>query len=118
MVNLDNLQNINTINITTNLTGDAFLDTAVTSANTQTDGFFGLIIGIAIYISIMYMATKQDSLFALDFIKASVLGSGLTLTFMILLLALDMISSYVHLMYFVIIFIISVVIAYVMREKE
>lgn len=118
MVNLSKLQEIDTLQISVNLSDPEILNTAVETSNSTTDGFFGLIIGIAIYIVLVYLATRQDSLFSLDLPKSSVLGSGVSLIILIILLSLNMISSFIHLMLFAFIFIVSLVITYLLREKE
>jgi len=118
MVNLSKLQEIEPINLSINLTDSDLLGTAVSSANETTGGYLGLGIGIVIYIFLMYIATKEGSLISLDFIKSSVFSSGIVIVVMLLMLGLNMISNFMHLMWFVVIFIISLLISYVLKDKE
>jgi len=118
MVNLSKLSEIEPINLTVNLTDPNILNTAVTSANETSGGYLGIGISIAIYIFTIYIATKQESLFSFDFIKSSVLASGVTIVVGLLLLSLDITSSFQHLMFFVVIFILSVLAAYIFKDKE
>lgn len=118
MVNLSKLQDIEPLNISANLTDPDILNTAVTSANDVTNGFLGLGISIAIYVFTMYIATKPDSGFSLDFIKASVLASGISIVVGLVMIALDMTSSFSHLMLFVVIFVLSVLMAYILKDRE
>ena len=118
MVNLSNLQDIQPLNLSVNLTNPDILDTAVSTANETTGGYLGLGIGIILYIYLMYLSTREGSLISLDFVKASVLSSGVTITVMLLMLGLDMISSFIHLMWFVVIFVLSLLGAYFLKDKE
>lgn len=118
MVNLSNLQDIEPINISVNLSNPDIMNTAVSTANESTGGYLGLGIGIVIYIMMIYIATKEDGIMKMDFIKASLLGSGVSLTVMLLMLGLDMISSFIHLMWFLVIFILSLLGAYVLKDKQ
>lgn len=118
MVNLSNLQNIEPLNISANLTDPNILNTAVSTANDVTNGYLGLGISIAIYIFTIYIATKSNSGFSLDFIKASVLASGVSIVIGLVMISLDMTSSFVHLMLFVVIFIMSVLMSYILKDKE
>jgi len=118
MVNLSKLQDIEPLNISANLTDPDILNTAVSSANDITNGYLGLGISIAIYIFTLYIATKAESGFSLDFIKASVLASGVSIVVGLLLLTLDITSSFSHLMLFVVIFVLSVLMSYILKDKE
>lgn len=118
MVNLSNLQEIEPLTLSINLTNPEILDTAVSTANETTGGYLGLGIGIVLYIYLMYVTTKEGSLFSLDFVKASLFSSGIVVVFMLLLLEFDMISSYIHLMWFVVIFTLSLVGSYILKDKE
>lgn len=118
MVNLSKLQDIQPINISANLTDPNILNTAVSSANDVTNGYLGLGISIAIYIFVMYVATKTDSGFSLDFIKSSVLASGVSIVLGLIMITLDMTSSFSHLMLFLVIFVLSVLMSYILKDKE
>jgi len=118
MVNLSELQNIEPINLSINLTNSEVLDIAVTTANESSGGYLGLGIGIVLYIYLMYVSTREGSLISLDFVKASLFSSGLVLVLMILLLSFDMISNFMHLMWFVVIFVLSLLGSYFLKDKE
>jgi len=118
MVNLSALQDIQPINLSVNLTDPNILNTAVTTANETTGGYLGLGIGIVLYITLVYISTQEGSVLSLDFIKASVFSSGVVIVIMLLMLGLDLVSSFVHLMWFVVIFLLSLIASYILKDKE
>lgn len=118
MVNLSNLQHIEPLNLSVDLTDPDILETAVATTNETTGGYFGLVVGIVIYIFLMYITTKENSEFSLDFIKASLMSSGLVIVIMVVMLALNMMASFLHLMWFVVIFLLSLLGAYFLKDKE
>jgi len=118
MVNLSKLSEIEPLNLSVNLTSTDILDTAVTSANETTGGYFGLGIGIILYVFLMYITTKEDSPFSFDFVKGSLFSSGIVIILLLVMLGLDLVSSFIHLMWFVVIFILSLLGAYFLKDSE
>lgn len=118
MTNLSKLGDIQPLNLSMDLTDPNILNTAVVVANDSTNGYLGLGIGVILYTYLMYISTKEESLFSFDFIKASVFSSGVTIVVMLIMLGLDLTGSFIHLMWFVLIFIMSLVGSYLLKDSE
>ncbi len=118
MVNLSELANIQPLNLSVNLSNPDILNTAVSSANTVTGDYFGLGIGLALYIIMIYIATSEKSLFSFDFIKASLFSSAIVIVVMTTLLAINISSNFYHLMIFVVLFLVSLLGSYMLKDKE
>ena len=77
------------------------------NANTQTQGYFGLGIMIVVFILLMIVLMAEQEIFKLGFLNSLVASSGISLLIGIILLISDISSSFQHVMWFAIIFIIA-----------
>ena len=90
----------------------------VTNANTSTDGYIGLIILILLYLFFNYILFKKDGLFQLDLVKANVMASGFVVVIGFVMLVSNLIGEFQHVMWFVLIFVVSIISSYFLKKKN
>lgn len=95
------------VNSTTDMTSSM-----INNANSTTDGYFGLGMLLIIFIYILIVLMTEQDVFRLDFISALASASGIVLLIGIVMLVVDAITSYQHVMWFAIIFIIALLAKY------
>ena len=82
------------------------------------DGLFGLGILVVIFFVLIITLSRQDDVYRFDFTRA-VLGSGsICLILGILMIAGDLISSFRHIIWFGLIFLISLMSSYYLKQKN
>jgi hypothetical protein len=79
----------------------------VSNANVQTQGYFGLGIMIVIFLVLLIVLMAEQDVFRFNFLAALVASSGLSLLVGLILLVSDIGTSFQHVMWFAIVFIIS-----------
>ncbi len=97
---------------------DQVLSNIVTNANTSTDGYFGLILFILIYMFLNYVLLRPDGLFRYDWVKGNVISSGVVVIIGFVSIVTGLTSNFQHVMWFVLIFIASVVSSYFLKKKN
>jgi uncharacterized membrane protein len=84
----------------------------IQNANQQTQGYFGLGIMLIIFIFLMIILMNENEVFRFSFSSAFLISSGVSLLIGIILLISDMASSYQHVVWFSILFMIALIIKY------
>lgn len=116
-MNITALQNITPFSVNNTLINNSqdLTTNIVNNANSVSGGYFGLgILLITFFVLMIFLMTDQD-VFRLDFLSSLVLSSGFCLVLGITLLVGDLISSYQHVMWFAILFMVAVVSKYYQR---
>ena len=80
----------------------------ISNGNTQTQGYLGLGIMITLFLVLLIILMADQDIFRLPFINSLIASSGLTLLVGITLLVSDIASSYQHVMWIAIIFIVAI----------
>lgn len=113
-MNISNLNNITPLEINNSLINNTseIVPNLVSNANILTDGYFGLGMMLVMFLFLLIILMAEQEVFRFKFSTALVASSGITLLFGIILLLTNTISNYQHLMWFAIIFLISLIMKY------
>lgn len=113
-INLTPLNNISTFEVNTSLINESstLAPNLVSNANTATNGYFGLGMLIVLFIFMMIIFMQDNEVFRFTFPQAFLGASGICTLVGIVLLVSDMISSFQHVMWFAILFLIALVVVY------
>jgi len=121
MVNWDHLNNMTDLNISQEIqiytNPDNLTLELVNKANETTGGWWGLGILTMFFISTMYMLVRTDGLFRLDGLRAALFSAGLTLVMGVLLLTLAIITSYRHVVWYGIVFVLCLIMVFFVKKK-
>ena len=103
---------------TTDITNpETAIPTLITTSNDVSEGYFGLGIMIAIFIVLLYTSFRQDGDIRLDISRSILMASGFSSIVGIILLATPITSSFVHVMWFLTIFIVMVVVMFNIKRR-
>ncbi len=118
-LNLTALKNMTPLEF--NTTGIADPETAVTTlitnSNDVSQGYFGLGIMLMIFIALVFVTFRQDGDIRMDIARSLLVSSGFSSILGIIMLAPPLISSFVHVMWFITIFLIMVVVVFNLKRK-
>jgi len=117
-----NITNINTTPINLDLsifsnTNGELITTASNNANNVTNGWFSIILLFAIFLFMLFELSKENGMFRINYIKATVISSGLTFVFGSILLISTIINNLYVLIWFGLIFLISLIVSTNEKEK-
>lgn len=82
-----------------------------------TNGYYGLGIMIIIFVFLAITLFREDEVFRLDLVRSIMFSSLFTLVIGIVLLATDFVTSFRHVVWFGIIFLLSVISLYYKKRK-
>lgn len=113
-MNLSNLNNITPYEVNNSLINETSLiiPNMISNSNTLTQGYFSLGIMIIIFISLLIILMADQEVFRLKFSNALAGATGITLLIGIIMLVSDISSSFYHVMWFAILFAVSLVIVF------
>lgn len=121
MVDWDYLQNITTINMT-NITDNLQDPTLITgalidSADTSSQGYLGLIIMLIMFIVLLFTLFRDDGDLRIDIARTIMFSSGIVSIVGFISLTLNIFSSFTHLMWFFVIFLVSTLSVLFLKKK-
>ena len=103
---------------TTNLTNaNDLVPTLINTTDNVSIGYFGLFAMIGIFIVMFFLTFKQDGDVRLDLARSMMISSGFTSIFGLVLLVTGLTSSFVHLMWFMTMFLVSIIIIFNLKRK-
>jgi len=113
-MNLTALNNIQPFEVNTSLINNsAEIGTnIVNNANVTSEGYFGLGVLVSIFLFCMIITTTQQDLFRLTFLQSLVFSSGIVTIIGILGLLGNIFSSFQHVMWFTLLFIVGLIATY------
>ncbi len=119
MVNLTALQNITAFELNTSIINDSnqIIPNLISNTNSLSNGWFGLLVMIAAFIYITWEVFRDDGLFRLDIIRSIVVSSGITTCLGMIAIISALITSYQHVLWFGVIFALSLLGAYILKQK-
>lgn len=119
-INLTALQNLEPITFnSTNITDSTeVVNTIVNTTDSVSGGYFGLVVMIGVFIVILFTTNRQEGDIRLDIIKSLTMASGFASIVGIVLLVSGLSSSFVHLMWFISLFMIMTLINYNVGRKN
>lgn len=117
-INITALNNIQPYVVNATLINDSttIIPGMIENANHTTGGFFGLGIMVMLWLLIFIISVTDQDLFRLTFLQAWVAASGIVTMIGIMGLVSNVFSSYQHVMWFAIAFIIGLVATY-LKDK-
>jgi len=118
-INFDALNNMTppVFNTTDISTPEEAVNTIVTTSNDVSGGYLGLGIMLAMFIVLVFALFRQDGDIRLDIARSLLISSGFVSIVGIIMLATNLVSSFVHVMWFLTIFLIMLVIVYNLKRK-
>lgn len=102
---------------TTNLTSNELIPNLISGANTNSEGYLGLGIMLSIFIVLVFTLYRDDSETRVDILRSIMMASGFVSILGIIMFASNIITSFVHIMWFIVIFIISFIFVMLQRQK-
>ena len=119
MVNLTALENLTPPDINISIVNDTtqIVPNLIANTNTLSDGWFGLLVMIGIFIWLFWLLFDDAGRFRLDIVKTLVFSSGITCIVGIIMLVTGLSTSFNHLMWFGTLFIISLIISFFLKQK-
>lgn len=118
-LNLEALKNMTPLEFNTSgiTNPETTITTLISNSNTVSEGYFGLGIMILIFAVLVYVTFRQDGDIRLDISRSILFSSGITSIIGIVLLVTPIISSFIHVMWFLTIFIIMLVVVFNLKRK-
>lgn len=89
----------------------------VSNANVQSQGYFGLALMIILFAMLMIVLMNLQDVFRFDFLSALSFSSGAALLLGMIMLVSGLSSSFGHVLWFAIIFILSLVAKYYQTKR-
>lgn len=121
MVNFDYLKN-NMTNLTidsTNLNESTnIIPALISESNDVSQGYLGLGIMLGIFLVLTYTLYRQDGDIRLDILRSIMKASGFASIIGVIMVVSGITTSFVHVMWFITIFIISLLSAYQLKKKS
>lgn len=119
MVNLTPLENLTPLVINTSIVEDIelIIPNLISNTNTQSDNWYGLMVMIVIFFYLMWRLIDESGRFRLDFIKATVYSSGVTVLIGSVMLATNITTTYNHVVWFTIVFTLAMISSWYLKNK-
>lgn len=115
---LQNMTTINMTNITDNLQDPTLITGAlIDAADTSSEGYFGLVIMLIMFIVLLFTLFRDDGDLKIDIARSIMFSSGIVSIVGFISLTLNIFSSFTHVMWFFVIFIISIVSILFLKKK-
>lgn len=118
-MNISALNNMTPLVFNTSDLTDAsnIVPSLVSTSNDVSQGYYGLGVMICIFLALLFISFKQDGDIRMGIARSLLISSGFTSIFGLIMLASTLISSFIHVMWFLTIFIIMVVIVFNLKRK-
>jgi len=119
-INLSALNNLTTLEFNTTAISDPTLmvDTLVTTSNEVSRGYLGLGIMVCVFIVLVFALFRNDGDIRLDIARSLQYSSGFTSIIGVVMLSTPLISSFIHVMWFLTIFVVMTVVVYNLKRKN
>lgn len=96
---------------------ELIVSSAQNAANSTSEGYFGLGVMIILFIFLLIITFRDDGDIRLDMIRSLLISSGFTTLFGVIGLLTNFFTSFQHVMWFGILFIISLISVYYLKQK-
>ena len=119
MVNFSSLNNLTTLTFNNSLINNSnnMTESIINNADTVTTGYFGLGVMLITFIVLMIILFKDDGDIRMDLIRSIMISSGFVSIIGVIALYNNIFSSFVHVMWFIIIFAITLISAIFLKKK-
>lgn len=120
VINLEALNNLTPLSFNTTDISDPTLmvDALVSNSNEVSQGYFGLGIMIIVFVALVFALFRTDQDIRLDIARSIMFASGFSSIIGVVMLATPLISSFVHVMWFITIFAVSTVIVFNLKRRN
>lgn len=103
----------------TNLTdSENIVPNIISTADTVSQGYFGLTVMLGVFIIMFFISFKQDGDIRMDMVRSLMFASGFSSIIGTIMLVTGLSSSFVHLMWFLTTFILSILILFNLKRKD
>ena len=114
----DNMTELNLSNITDNLNDPAVISQVlIDNTDVVTKGYFGLGVMLITFIVLVMIIFRDDGDIKMDIARSIMFSSGFTTIIGVICLVLDIFSSFVHVMWFFVIFLVSIISILYLKKK-
>jgi len=119
VVDFSVLNNISTLELNNSLFNDSTntVVNVVNNADEVTRGYLGLGVMIVIFIVLIVFIFRDDGDIKLDILRSMMLSSGFTFIIGFILTLFNIFSSFTHVIWFFVIFLISIISILVLKKK-
>jgi len=119
MVNFSILTNVSVLDFNTTMieNNEELLPTMINNANEQTSGYLGLAILLVVFLVLTYINFRQDDDIRLDIVRSIFISSGFSSILGIIMIVSGLITSFQHVTWFILVFLISLISVYFMKRK-
>lgn len=119
MVNISNLNNMTPFQLNTSIVenSEQIIPNLIQNTNTMSDNWFGLLVMLGMFIFLLWKLSDETGAFRLDFVKSLVYSSGFTVIIGITMLVSNITTTYNHVVWFAIIFILSLIMSWYLKQK-
>ena len=119
MVNLSKLQDLTPLEFNTSelINPETLIPTLINTSDTVSQGYFGLVVMLGVFIMLLYTTFRQDGDIKMDILRSVMFASGFSSILGVIMLVTGLSSSFVHVMWFLTIFIISIMIIFFKKRK-
>lgn len=114
----NNMTNINLTNITDSLQDPTLItSTIIDNVDTTSQGYFGLIVMLVMFIVLVFKLYKDDGDLRIDIARTIMFSSGFVSIVGFISLTLNIFSSLTHVMWFFVVFLVSIVSVLILKKK-
>ena len=119
MVNFSGLNNMTPLSINTSglSNSNEIIPVLIANTNTSTDGYYGLMFMLAVFIVLIIMMFRDDGDIRMDIARTLMLSAGFTSILGVLLLIPGIVSSYQHVAWFVVLWAVTLIAIYYLKKK-
>ena len=89
----------------------------ISTTDTISGGYFGLAVMLGTFILLFFVTFKQDGDIRMDMMRSLMLSSGFASMIGVVMLVTGLSSSFVHLMWFLTTFMLSIILLYNLKKK-
>jgi len=119
-MNLTKLQNITPLEINNSLLNNSaeIGPNLISNANTSSQGYFGLVFMLTVFIFLCIVLFADQDVFRLDMIKSVLLASGVVTIIGIIAIITGIFNNFAHVMWFATIFMLMLIVNYFTNKGE
>lgn len=119
MVNLTAFRTLTDLTFnSTNLTDSSnLIPNIIDTTDSVSGGYFGLSVMLGVFLLMFFITFKQDGDIRMDMVRSLMFGTGFASLFGVIMIVTTLSSNFIHVMWFLTPFMISIMIIFNMKRK-